>query len=237
LLQHEAYELTVSTHREPDVEVSPNTIVNPSYGRGPALAWDTPDFGDHRKELSCLDPTGAVPSISRQQPNDFTPPPFGRHNRPTHLSSNLFNGSFYNSSSDDLPQMSPGFVPQNINNLSLEWHGEDRRPSVASTTTMSSTGSSKRSITGKFHKKLQGFFGDDFDPNAPPPKDQPEMLDRRGRNPSNATQVTQTTRPGSPSASRPRTPNTSSEVTPWDFEPAPANVCSVLFATPWWHYW
>jgi adenylate cyclase len=135
--------------------VSPNTIINSTYSRGPALAWDTPDFGDHRKELLCLEPTGAVPSISRQQPSDFTPPPYGRHNRPTHLSSNLFNNSFYNSSSDDLPQMSPGFVPQNINNLSLEWHGEDRRPSVASTTTMSSTGSSKRSITGKFHKKLE----------------------------------------------------------------------------------
>jgi adenylate cyclase len=230
LLQHEACELTLSPHREPDVEVSPNTVVNPSYSRGPALAWDTPDFGDHRKELSCLESSGQVPSISRQQPNDFTPPPYGRNNRPTHLSSNLFNNSFYNSSSDDLPQMSPGFVPQNINNLSLEWHGEDRRPSVASTTTMSSTGSSKRSITGKFHKKLQGFFGDDFDPNAPPPKDQPDQPDKRGRNPSNATQVTQTTRPGSPSASRPRTPNTSSEVTPWDFEPAPANVCFVLVA-------
>ncbi|KAH0073595.1 adenylate cyclase protein, partial [Aureobasidium melanogenum] len=88
---------------------------------------------------------------------------------------------------------------------------------------MSSTGSSKRSITGKFHKKLQGFFGDEFDPNAPPPKEVPEQSDKRGRNPSNATQVTATTRPGSPSASRPRTPNTSSEVTPWDFEPAPAN--------------
>ncbi|KAG9675055.1 adenylate cyclase protein, partial [Aureobasidium melanogenum] len=209
--------------REPDVDVSPSTIVNPAYNRAPALAWDTPDFGDHRKELSCLESSGTVPSISRQQPNDFTPPPYGRHNRPSHLSSNLFSNSFYNSSSDDLPQMSPGFIPQNGNNLSLEWHGEDRRPSVASTTTMSSTGSSKRSITGKFHKKLQGFFGDEFDPNAPPPKDVPEQSDKRGRNPSNATQVTATTRPGSPSASRPRTPNTSSEVTPWDFEPAPAN--------------
>lgn len=99
---------------------------------------------------------------------------------------------------------------------------------MASTTTMSSTGSSKRSITGKFHKKLQGFFGDEFDPNAPPPKDVPEQSDKRGRNPSNATQVTATTRPGSPSASRPRTPNTSSEVTPWDFEPAPANVSLVV---------
>ncbi|OBW66428.1 MAG: Amino acid permease [Aureobasidium pullulans] len=210
--------------REPDVEVSPSTVVNPTYNRGAALAWDTPDFGDYRKDLSCLESSGTVPSISRQQAPEYTPPPYGRNNRPSHLASNLFNNnSFYNSSSDDLPQMSPGFIPQNGNNLSLEWNGDDRRPSVASTTTMSSTGSSKRSITGKFHKKLQGFFGEDFDPNAPPPKDPPEQQNQRGRNPSNATQVTQTTRPGSPSASRPRTPNTSSEVTPWDFEPAPAN--------------
>lgn len=205
--------------------MSPSTVVNPTYNRGAALAWDTPDFGDYRKDLSCLESSGTVPSISRQQAPEYTPPPYGRNNRPSHLASNLFNNnSFYNSSSDDLPQMSPGFIPQNGNNLSLEWNGDDRRPSVASTTTMSSTGSSKRSITGKFHKKLQGFFGEDFDPNAPPPKDPPEQQNQRGRNPSNATQVTQTTRPGSPSASRPRTPNTSSEVTPWDFEPAPANV-------------
>lgn len=196
------------------------------------MPWETPDFGDYRKDLSCLDAGGPIPLISRQQAPDHTPPPFGRNNRPSNLSSNLFNNSFYNSSSDELPQMSPGYMPQsagiinnsnNNNNLSLDWNGEDRRPSVASTTTMSSTGSSsKRSITSKFHKKLQGFFGEDFDPNAPPPKDPPEQPDQRGRIPSNATHVT--TRGVSPSASRPRTPNTSSEVTPWDFEPAPASV-------------
>lgn len=221
--------------------MSPSTVVNPSYGRSAAVPWDTPEFGDYRKDLSCLESSGNnLPSISRQQPPEYNPsPPFGRNNRPSHLSSNLFNSnSFYNSSSDELPQMSPGFVPQNginNNNLSLDWGGEDRRPSVASVSTMSSTASSsKRSITNKFHKKLQGFFGDDFDPNAPPPKEpeqppqqqqQPQQqAGQRGRNSSNATYITQGTRVPSPSASRPRTPNTSSEVTPWDFEPAPANV-------------
>lgn len=58
--------------------------------------------------------------------------------------------------------MSPGFHPLNND----DYMAEARRPSVASTSTMSSTGSGKKSVSGmpgRFHKKLQGFFGDEFD--------------------------------------------------------------------------
>lgn len=214
-----------------DVEVSPSTIVNPSFqSRLSTAPWDSQGFGDYRKDLSVLEspscnlPSSGVPAIQRQPPTaSSTISPwsiegasaYGRHGRPSQMASSVF-GNLYNSSSDDLPQVSPGFVPSNA---SIAPWDQDRRPSVASTTTLSSNGS-KRSIGGKFHKKLQGFFGDDFDPDDSRHNSDgsiqtagPSSIDgTRGR------QHSATNRSVSPSTSRPRTPGPSSEVTPWVFQ-------------------
>ena len=236
--------LTRTCHYRPDndVEVSPSTIVNPIFNPrntnnasiSSIAPWETPDFGDYRKDLSVLEspscnlPTG-VPVIQRQPPtasstispwaNDLTTPAYGRQNRPTHMASSVF-GSFYNSSSDDLPQLSPGFLPPNGTRAPWE---EDRRPSVASTSTLSSTGS-KRSLTGRFHKKLQGFFGEDFDPDEPRNNSEGSIQTTGttvGLDGSRDRQGSSTMRPESPSALAPKTPVPSSEVTPWVFQDAP----------------
>ena len=45
--------------------------------------------------------------------------------------------------------------------LELDYNVDDRRPSVASATTVSSQGS-KSSTSARFRKRLQGFFGDEY---------------------------------------------------------------------------
>lgn len=220
-----------------DVEVSPSTIVNPSFSRASIAPWDTTaGFGDYRKDLSVLEspscniPTGNVPTIHRQPPTaSSTVSPWsneansahGRQSKPSHMASSVF-GSFYNSSSDELPQLSPGFVPHN--GAAAPWD-EDRRPSVASTSTLSSTGS-KRSLTGRFHKKLQGFFGEDFDPDEPRNNSEGSIhtTNTLGADGARDRQGSTTTRAESPGPSRPRTPQPSSEVTPWVFQEPPTKV-------------
>lgn len=136
-------------------------------------------------------------------------------------------GSFFNDSSEDV-SLSPGFRPSSSQYGDGQYAGEDRRPSVASATTVSSTGS-KSSVGRNFHKKLQGFFGEDFPgmdsrqnsdlslpPDARVPSDQHSLREARKRN--NSVNDARS-RPGSPASfSRPRTPMASSEVTPWEFQ-------------------
>lgn len=140
--------------------------------------------------------------------------------------------SFYNDSNEELNHISPGFVP----NGAMGFPGDDRRPSIASATTVSSSGS-KSSLGGKFHKKLQGFFGEDF-PGTPGNEGSRHNSETssmqsslpafapgggsaaRNRNNSLQDSMLRSSRPDSPAESRPRTPGPgpSSEVTPWVFQ-------------------
>jgi adenylate cyclase len=150
------------------------------------------------------------------------------------------NNSFFNDSSENLGgQISPGFAPPN--GMGFSGDGDDRRPSVASATTISSQGS-KSSISGRSRKKLQGFFGEDVYTNAA--MDQgasrqnsetssmqggamqhfaPSVASRH-RNNSMNDKMLRSGPPSPDSASRPRTPapgpQPSSEVTPWVFQDA-----------------
>ncbi|KAF2426187.1 hypothetical protein EJ08DRAFT_593925 [Tothia fuscella] len=117
----------------------------------------------------------------------------------------------------------------------MRFPSEDRRPSIASATTVSSVGS--KSSRG-FHKKLHGFFGDEFpgvdessrknsDSSLPPsaiytskgPSDSSAAQRARNRNNSfNNHSNVGSSRPESPgNFGRPQTPR-SSEVTPWEFQ-------------------
>jgi adenylate cyclase len=134
-------------------------------------------------------------------------------------------GSFYNDSQESVAQLSPGFRPS-TGQTEMGFPGDDRRPSVASNNTASS-GGSKSSIGRGFHKKLQGFFGEDpasdgqsYSDNNLPPFAPNERLHNRHRNNSTNTNYdsTNSSRPASPGSSRPRTPMASSEVTPWMFQ-------------------
>lgn len=173
--------------------------------------------------------SGNIPAINREPPS--ASPWSSSQNRSGQMPTSVFGGSFYNNdSSDNLGQISPGHGPPN----GMGFPGDDdhRRPSVASANTMSSTGS-KTSLGGRFHKKLQGFFGDEFDgvkegdsrqnSESSSVQNLPAFAPggSNGRNRNNSVNDTaRRSDPPSPSSSRPRTPAPapSSEVTPWVFQ-------------------
>jgi adenylate cyclase len=242
--------LTKSYSVDKDLEISPGSAAPSSTSlsntRNAIAPWETGSprnvgFGNHRKELGVLETSGGpsprVPAINRQPPTALSPhhnPPWANGNPP--ILSSVF-GSFYDDSSEDVGQSSPGFRPGSSQEDMSAFPGEDRRPSIASATTVSSIGS-KSSVGRGFHKKLHGFFGEDFpgensrqnsDQSLPasalfPAGGQPldPIAARQARHRTNSATNNaiglQVSRPGSPASfSRPRTPH-SSEVTPWEFQ-------------------
>lgn len=207
---------------------------------------------NHRKELGVLDtpsqsrsgsgqriPTIAtIPTINRQPPTASTShnPWNGGPNGNVTMPSSVFGASFFNDSTEDLQQLSPGFRPgSSQEDMSSAFPGgEDRRPSIASATTVSSNNS--KSSTGRFQKRLHGFFGDDFpgvenarqgsEPSTGVATPQSRVPRTRRRN--NSTQEGKDMRGVSPGAfSRPHTPATGprgdNEVTPWEFQDVKGN--------------
>lgn len=152
----------------------------------------------------------------------------GRSPPTPQMPSSVF-GSFYNESNENLGQVSPGYAPPN--GMGFPKDGEDRRPSIASATTVSSTGS-KNSISGRARKKLQGFFGDDYkemvnEHNSRQNSETSSMQSSlppfapggaRNRNNSMNDAMMRSGPPSPTSGSRPRTPGPSSEVTPWVYQ-------------------
>ena len=214
------------------------------------------DLTNYRQDLAVLDPAGG----SRNTRNLPNVAPSGAATGLNREASSYFQPhsgtSFYNDSSDNASlssQVSPSFrsaqnPPGAGRHLSApdspDPHDE-RRPSFASITTLSSQGS-KNSMARGGLRKLQGFFGEEFPgsdtslpPPAVPPKDnRPRSFShsrqQRGRNYSNATD---NTRDASPSSSRPRTPVPAPEVVPFlyqeaDVGPHRASVCPPHFLLP-----
>lgn len=211
-----------------DSEVSPGTVQAkpvPANARQNITPWeDTSPTEDQN-----------VPHISRQPPTATHPvTPWHSESRPTQMPHSIFGGSYFNDSSDNLGQISPGHAPPG--GMGFAGDGEDRRPSIASATTVSSTGS-KNSIGGRVHKKLQGFFGEEPPgqlndshsssrqnsetssmQNGQLPPFAPGAGSRNRNNSMNDAMLR--SGPPSRSGSRPRTPipQPSSEVTPWEFQ-------------------
>lgn len=117
----------------------------------------------------------------------------------------------------------------------MGYDGQDRRPSVASTTTMSSVGSGRSYSRVATHKKLHGFFGEE-----PPSEDNHRFSEAPsfGSVMSNGDLVsrprysrhgsfksgfenhfgTGSFTPESVRTTRPKTPQPSADVTPWLFQ-------------------
>lgn len=151
------------------------------------------------------------------------------------MTSSVFS-SFYDDSSEDMGQLSPGFRPGSSQDDMAGFPADDRRPSIASATTVSSIGS-KSSVGRGFHKKLHNFFGEELpsdgrqgsDTSLPPlatygtnstvdSRAQATSARNRTNSANNSALAPTISRPGSPASfSRPRTPH-SSEVTPWEFQ-------------------
>ena len=193
----------------------------------------------HRKELKNIDtPRHGIPSIARQPPT-ATKSPWSSSYASGGLPPSTGN-TFFDDTSDDI-QLSPGNRRLGTDDSP---HRYNRRPSIASANTVSSTGSKS---DGKYHKKLNGFFGDDFPGDSrsagdsvesfqyPPvtesapirKKAQAGVRNHNGSGSSGTRGGSADGRPGSPAIGRPWTPQTqpkpSSEVTPWEFQ-----VCGVL---------
>jgi adenylate cyclase len=177
-----------------------------------------------------------VPSISRNPPTATSVNSQGAPWSTTPNGANMANsvwGSFFNDSNEDVAQPSPGFRPgtgSREDSMGFPMK-DDRRPSVASATTVSSTGS-KSSLGRGFHKRLQNVFGEDFPADGRQNSDTSlntayaadsqcaPGLRNRGNSLNNTIGSTHQSRSGSPVGSRPRTPQASSEVTPWEFQEA-----------------
>lgn len=187
---------------------------------------------NYRNDLFMHQGSGNIPSINRQSPSSTTSPWSGHADMP--MATSIFGTSFFNDSNENLGQISPGFAPPY--GMGFPGDGEDRRPSIASATTISSSGS-KSSIGGK-RKKLQGFFGEDVYTNAAQEGGSRQNSETssmqggqlpgfgpgggpRNRNNSMNDSMLRSGPPSPGSASRPRTPapgQPSSEVTPWVFQ-------------------
>ncbi|EME42487.1 adenylate cyclase-like protein [Dothistroma septosporum NZE10] len=243
--------------RQDSQEISPSTIVPrtaPHNARASNARADSTPWEDHTPPAD-----KNIPSISHHPPTATSAaPPMAPWNsndndRAPHMPQSVFTGSFYNDSNEDLGQVSPRFTPGGP--MGFTGDNEDRRPSIASATTVSSTGSAKNSISGRMHKKLQGFFGEDVRDAMSEGRDSSRQNSEAssvhhgqgqlppfapgggtGRNRNNSmNDAMMRSGPPSPSSqSRPRTPipQPSSEVTPWiyqDAESTPAGSNNSFF--------
>lgn len=177
---------------------------------------------------------GNVPSISRVPPTTATS---ATQIAPWASSSNVmpssaFPGTFFDDSTENL-QLSPSFRPGTgrtgtSDSPEVAYYGDERRPSVTSATTISSQGSRSSTSRGGFHKKLTGFFGEEFSGNEGPSQSSQTNLTANGgrtlsahsqRDRNNSVHTKNADgRPASPANSRPRTPLPSSDVIPWVFQ-------------------
>jgi adenylate cyclase len=201
-------------------------------------------FGNYRRDLAVLDTTGGhIPQIQHNPPTAASPTqiaPWMSSNGSPNVPSGVFQSSFFNDydSSDNLSQasqLSPGFRPgtSRTGNTSTDspdigyfGDGDERRPSVASVTTASSSGSKSSIVRSGMHKSLKNIFGEEFngrdgsDVNLPaqPRKEQRSNSWSRPRDRNHSTSTEAVPRDGSPAPSRPRTPVPSSEVVPFLYQ-------------------
>ncbi|KAI9810355.1 MAG: cysteinyl-tRNA synthetase [Pycnora praestabilis] len=230
---------------EQDAQVSPGsgepisksyTFPSPASGSRDQRRLD--NLGNYRKDLAVLDTSGGnIPSISRNPPTATTHSgslgSWFPYDGNTAMPSSAFPGSFYNDSSENLTPFGVNGSRTGANDApDTTLYGDERRPSVASATTVSSTGS--KSSTGrtfqKGHKKLQGFFGEDPSGRESRRGSETSLRARGNGGREHSTHSFRDRinsvhsgsnadgRPVSPVNSRPRTPAPSSDVVPFLYQ-------------------
>lgn len=140
-------------------------------------------------------------------------------------------GSFFDDGPGRLPA-SPSFRPDTARTGTSDsdplFFGDERRPSMASATTVSSSNSNPRVSVGRStrHMKIANIFGDDghessrgSDTNVLAGGHRDQLSSHLCRDRYNSMHtINNDRRPISPTSSRPRTPVPSSDVTPWLFQ-------------------
>src|SRR5215469_6562210 len=217
-------ELTEVCSTDKDFEVSPSSVPNTSAQvRTPIPAsiapWETArnnsDFTNYRRDLAAVDGfSGKVPSINRQPPSASSPTlPWGNGNI---MPTSVFN-NFYDDPNEDIGQLSPAFRPGSSQEDMAGYNEDDRRPSIASATTVSSIGSKSSVGRGNIHKRLHHWFGEDppsdgrqgSDTSLPPftiysttpttdSRPTPTLPRNRTNSTNNSALVPTISRPGSP---------------------------------------
>lgn len=197
---------------------------------------------DYRQDLEYLDTSGGgAPYASRRQPSvsgtsaQIAPWVTEGSSIPGAVPS----GSFFDDGRGKLPA-SPSFRPDTGRTGASDspdplFFGDERRPSMASATTVSSSNSNRRASTSRStrHKKLANFFGEDGHESS---RGSDTSVLTTGRDHSTSSHshkdrnnsvhtINTDGRPISPTNSRPRTPLPSSEVTPWLFQDFKASTC------------
>lgn len=206
-------------------------------------------LGNYRRDLAVLETSGGrLPQIQHNPPTAASPnqiaPWMVPNSSSSVIPSSAFPTSFYDDSSDNLSQgsqLSPGLRPGTgrTGNTSADSpdhayfnDGDERRPSIASVTTASSSGSKSSVARPGVHKSLKNFFGDDFSgkdasdtslSGAANGKEHRSGSWSRHRNYSNSTE-TGVPREASPAPSRPRTPVPSSDVVPFLYQDSQVSV-------------
>ncbi|KAL5346807.1 hypothetical protein ACLOAV_007948 [Pseudogymnoascus australis] len=234
---------------ENESQISPTQLTGPlsadsSTSNAASFATSLPkehrlsnDFGNYRRDLSVLDTSsGRIPSIqhnppSSVSPRQYTAPWMSPQNGAT-MPSSAFGTSFYDDSSDNhsmnsqlSPSMRPG-TSRTFSDPEVDPQDEERRPSLASVATSGSNGSRGSVVRTGIHKKLQGFFGEEYSgrdssdtslPTQTAGKEQRSnsySRHHRDRKPSSVAEA----RDSSPVPSRPRTPVPSSDVVPFLYQ-------------------
>mgnify|MGYP001569234149 CR=1 FL=1 len=151
-----------------------------------------------------------------------------------------FGTSFYDDSSDNHSlnsQLSPIMRPgtSRASDPEAEARDDERRPSLASVATSGSNGSRGSVVRTGIHKKLQGFFGEEYsgrdssDTSLPTQTAGKEQRSNsysrhRDRKPSSVAEA----RDSSPVPSRPRTPVPSSDVVPFLYQDSVVSTSRAL---------
>lgn len=197
------------------------------------------DFANYRRDLAVLETSGGrIPSIQHNPPTALGPSP-SNHIAPWMTPQNgqtmastasQFGSSYYddvNSDSQSITSQTPsgGLRPRSgtgDRSGSDPYAHDERRPSLASLTTVSSNGSRGSMVRANLHKKLQGFFGEEY-----PGRDDVSIKSQGKEHRSNSYTKqrdgsrkvsTVDGRSDSPAPSRPRTPVPSSDVVPFLYQ-------------------
>ncbi|KAE8144587.1 hypothetical protein BDV25DRAFT_166492 [Aspergillus avenaceus] len=235
----------------------PSTLGAPNDLSTSTFTWPSPDispteqrrdagFSGHRKSSAAIGPddlgppatTSSSPRLSYVNPNDldyFQQDPNVSFSSSPKMAPGDGHTFYQDYSEHEASPASASFRPGTGRTYASEpvefdYNGDHRRPSVASATTVSSQGS-KSSAGGRFRKRLQGFFGDEYltgdsktesdngVQHAPMKPSLSEQHKFRERANSDGAQSPPGRIPGESSLRpRPRTPLPSSEITPWVFQ-------------------
>ncbi|KAL4949493.1 hypothetical protein BDW69DRAFT_174387 [Aspergillus filifer] len=241
---------------EPHSRLRPPSLSGPndlytsmfSWGNSPDVSPTDqrkfPGFGSHRKALAVLGNDDPGPPLSNNpSPHIHTnhgdyfqhDPQASSLAYSPRLSTGDAHGTFFHDYSEH--EASPAtttFRPGTGRTFASEppeygYNGNDRRPSVASATTISSQGS-KSSASGLFRKKLQGFFGDD--PHAGDSRHDLNDYQNSGAKPSSldhfrarhradsegSRHVSDGSQDEGPLRTRPKNTTPASVITPWEYQ-------------------